>query len=105
MTLAYKQLAQSQIGTSSATFYTSPALTQTIIKHIRIVNNDTVPRWVKMWNNGSADSNIILPQTTIAAGGWAEFDGTLTLAAADTIVCQAEVASKVTMTAHGAQVT
>ena len=105
MALAYKQLAQSQIGTSAATFYTSPAGTQTIIKQLRIVNTDTVPRWIKLGNNGSADANLILPQTTIAAGGWAEFDGTLTLAAGETIVAQAEVASKLTMTAHGAQVT
>lgn len=109
MPLAYKQLAQTQIGTSAATLYTTPAATQTIIKSIRIVNTDSSPRWVKLWNNagaaGTTDADLILPQTSIPAGGWAELDSTLTMAAADTLSAQAEVASKVTITVHGAEVT
>lgn len=105
MAQSYKQLAQTQVSSSAATVYTSPSGTQAIIKHIRIVNTDTVPRWIKLWNKGTADANLILPQTSIAAGGWAEFDGTITMAAADTIAAQAEVSSKITLTIHGAEVT
>lgn len=101
----YKRIAQTQPGTSAATVYTTPASTQTIVKHIRIVNTDTLPRWVKLWQAGTADSNLILPQTSIPAGGWAEFDGTICLSAAETISASAEVASKVTLTIEGVEIT
>lgn len=105
MALAYKQLAQAQATTSAATLYAAPTATQAIIKGIRVVNTDTVPRWIKIWNNGTTDADLILPQTSIPAGGWAEYDGTITMAAADTISIQGEVASKITFTVHGAEVT
>lgn len=105
MAQSYKQLAQTQAATSATAVYTAPADTQAIVKHMRIVNTDTVPRWIKLWNNGTSDSNLILPQTNIPAGGWAEFDGTITMAATNTISAQGEVASKITITIHGAEVT
>lgn len=105
MAQSYKQLAQTQAASSATAVYTVPAATQAIVKHMRIVNTDTVPRWIKLWNNGTTDADLILPQTTIAAGGWAEFDGTITMAAADTLSAQGEVASKITITLHGAEVT
>lgn len=105
MAETYKKLAQAQAGSSAGTLYTTPAATQTIIKHVRIVNTDTIGRWVKLWQAGTTDANMILPQTTISAGGWAEFDGTICMAAAETLSAQGEVASKLTITVEGVEIT
>lgn len=105
MALAYKQLAQVQAASGVTTLYTTPAAAQTIVKSITVVNTDTSPRWIKMWNNGTADGDLILPQTTIPAGGYAIYDGTITMATTDTLSIQGEVGSKLTFTVHGAEVT
>jgi hypothetical protein len=49
--------------------------------------------------------NVILPQVTIAAGGWAEFDGVLCLPASQTLSVIGEVASKLSVTVEGAEIT
>ena len=101
----YKKLNQVQPGTSAGTIYTVPSATQTIVKHIRIVNNDTTARTVKLWHDGTADLNVILPTTSIRAGGWAEFDGTITMDAADTLAAQSSsTTSKVTITIYGLEI-
>lgn len=104
MALYYKQIAQTQAASGVSTLYTVPASTQAIIKGITVVNTDTSPRWIKIWNNGTADGDLILPQTTIPAGGYSVFDGTITMAATDTLSIQGEVGSKLTFTVHGAEV-
>ena len=107
MAESYTRLAQQQATASAATLYTAPssAGASAIVKHIRIVNMDTVPRWVKLWQGGTADVNVILPQVTIAAGGWAEFDGVLCLPASQTLSVIGEVASKLSVTVEGAEIT
>lgn len=107
MAETFKKLAQAQAGTSAATLYTSPASAgnSTIIKSIRIVNTDTSARWVKLYQAGTADSNLILPQTTIPAGGWAEFNGSLVMSNNETLSSQGEVASKLTITVSGVEIT
>lgn len=104
MTDTYKKLYQGQPGTSATTLYTVPAATQAIVKHIRIVNNDTSARTIKLWHDGTADANVILPATPVRAGGWAEFDGTITLEASDSFSGQASVASTVTVTIYGLEI-
>lgn len=101
---SYKRIYQGQLATASGVVYTVPSGTQAIIKSIRVVNTSATATTVKLWNGGSADSNVILPPTSIDAGGFAEFDGTLTLAAADTIAAQAGAATSLTMTIHGLEV-
>jgi hypothetical protein len=102
---SYKRIYQGQLATASGVVYTVPSGTQAIIKSIRVVNTSATATTVKLWNGGSADSNVILPPTSIDAGGFAEFDGTLTLAAADTIAAQAGAATSLTMTIHGLELT
>lgn len=100
----YKKLYQGQLSSAAATLYTVPSATQTIIKGIRIVNTDTSDRTVKLWHDGTADTNLILPATTIKAGGWGEFDGVITMETADTLSGEASVASKLTVTIYGLEV-
>lgn len=95
----YKQLAQVVLdGTydDAEEIYTAPAAagSQVIIKHIRVVNNNNEAIGVKMYHGdttvdpdglGDPDSQLILPGADIAAGGWAEFEGTIILDASDAI--------------------
>jgi hypothetical protein len=100
----YKQLAQSLIGNTPTTIYTVPPNTQAIIKHIVITNPSGTDYWVKMWSTGSSDVNLILGQVTLDAnGGRAEFDGSITLDAADTLIVEAEIGATLAVTVHGMQ--
>jgi hypothetical protein len=102
----YKKLYQGTLSTASGVAYTVPSGTQAIVKSMRIVNyHATTATTIKLWQGGSADSNVILPATTVDAGGFAEFDGTLTMAAADTIVAQAGAATSITLTIYGLELT
>lgn len=101
----YKRIYQGQLSTSSGVVYTVPSGTQAIIKSIRIANTSASSTTVKLWNGGSADSNVILPPTSIDAGGFGEFDGTLTMTAEDTLVAQAGANSSITMTVYGLEIT
>lgn len=106
MTDAFKKIAQTQVAgsPSTSTLYTVPAGTQTVIRHIRVVNTAVNDRTLKLWHDGTADSNVILPPTTVKAGGWAEFDGTITMETGDTLIGQASSGSSLTLTAYGLEV-
>ena len=104
MTDTYKKLDQRQVGNTATTLFTVGAAKQVIVKHIRVVNNDTSARTIRLWHDGSNPENAILPVTSIRAGGWAEFDGTITMEAADTLVAQASVSGQVTITVYGLEI-
>jgi len=101
MTQAYKKLGQGTLTGGQDTLYTVPASTEAIVKEITLVNYSGVARTVKMWHDGVADANYILPAATIEAGGWANFDGIITMEAADTLLAQASAAASVTYTVYG----
>ena len=105
MAESYKRIYQGQLATPATPVYITDTAEQAIIKHMRIVNLDTVPRWVKMWQGGTGDANIILPQVSIPAGGWMEFDGVLTMEPSSQLAAQAEVIGKITLTVEGVEVT
>lgn len=101
----YKVLYQGQLSTASGTVYTVPSGAQAIVKSMRIVNTSASNTTVKLWQGGSGDSNVILPATTVDAGGFAEFEGTLTMAASTTLVAQAGAATSITLTIYGLEIT
>jgi hypothetical protein len=103
---AFKKLAQTEVAgfPSTSTLYTVPASTETVIRHIRIVNTSVSDRTIKLWHDGTANSNVILPATTVKAGGWTEFDGTITMETGDTLVGQASAGASLTLTAYGLEV-
>ena len=105
MANTYKKLAQGQLAATVGILYTVPALTSTIISHIRLVNNDTVLRAATLWHDGTANTNKILPAADIGPGGWAEWDGRMTMEAADTLQGQASVATQITYTVYGLEIT
>lgn len=102
----YKVLYQGQPSTASGVVYTVPSGAQAIVKTMRIVNTSTTTATtIKLWQGGSADSNVILPATSIDAGGFAEFEGTVTMAASTTLTAQAGAATTITLTIYGLEIT
>jgi hypothetical protein len=103
---AYKLLYQGQLPSSVGTLATVGGGVSWIIKHISIVNNDTSARTFALYRQGTADSNIITPPAMgIPAGGMSEWDGTMALAASETLRGVGSVASKLTVTVCGDEVT
>ena len=103
----FKMLHQSQIGTTAGALYTVPALHETIIKNIVLVNNDTAALWVTLFHTTGttySEATPILPETTMLAGGFGENDSTITMDAGDIIGGDAEQASEITITIYGDEI-
>lgn len=105
MAETFKLLYQNQVPATATTLYTVPSATSTLVKTMRIVNTSASAATIKIWQNGTANANTILPTTSIDAGGFAEFEGTFTLGAADYISAQAGTASAITITIWGVELT
>lgn len=107
MAESYKVLDQRQVPATATTVYTAPSSSgaSTIIKNMRIVNTSASATTIKIWQGGTADANVILPAVSIDAGGFAEFDGTITMAASTTLSAQAGAATSITLTIYGLEVT
>jgi hypothetical protein len=107
MTDAYKKLAQVELAQDPATttIYTVPGATQTIVKHMTVVNSTGGPVTFKLWRDGVADVNLITVEVILKSGAFGEWDGTIFMEAGDTLVGQSDTASAVTITVDGDEVT
>ena len=104
MAETYKKLGQGQLGRSVAVLYTVPADTSAIVKKIVLVNNDSEDLTVELNHDGDTEATRILPPITIDAGGWAEFDGSICMEAADTLQGKGEQATEITYTIYGLEI-
>lgn len=103
---AYKLLYQGQLAATVGTLYTVPGATSAIIRHMCVVNNDTVDRTCVLYRQGTAAANIITPPAMVVkAGGMQEWDGAMAMAAGETIRGTGSVASMLTLTIDGDEVT
>ena len=103
----FKLLHQSQITTTAGALYTVPADHETIIKGIKVVNNDTAALWFTLFHTTGTtytEATTIIPEATIVAGGWAEVDGTITMDAADVLGGDAEQGSEITISVYGDEI-
>ena len=103
----FKMLAQAQLGTSEAAIHGCPANHETIIKYITVVNNDTEALWFTLFHSTGTtydEATTIIPEATIPAGGWAEFNGTITMDADDIIAGKGQQASELTITVYGDEI-
>ncbi len=100
----FKMLYQGQLPATPTTLYTVPAATQTIVRHMRATNPNASNYTMRLWQNGSNASNEILPTATVLASGWAEFDGTILMFAADTLAGESDSAAKITLSIYGDEV-
>lgn len=87
MALAIKQLAQGQLAAAKGTIYTTPAVTQAIVKSITVVNSDTVARAVNLYVKRVAGTSrrIVPKDLSLAIGALLEVDRVITLEAGDLI--------------------
>jgi hypothetical protein len=106
MAEAYKKLYQGQPGTSAATVYTTPGATSTVVKHVRAVNTSTtVSATIGLYQDGTAATNRTLPDVVLGPGEWMEWDGLMLAPAASTIAAVASVATTITLTIYGIELT
>ena len=103
MAESIKKLAQLTLDGTVQTIYTAPTSTSTIIKEISLVNFTLSNVNATIWDGGNADNNIILPPTSIDAGGHGEFNGVYFLEAGDVLKAQASASASITMTVYGVE--
>jgi hypothetical protein len=105
MTDTFLKLGQQVLSvTTPVTVYTSSGA-QSIVRHIRVVNTDTVARTITLFDGGSGVGNTILPATTIQQGGVLEMDIFITMASGGTILATASAANVLVITLYGMQIT
>jgi hypothetical protein len=86
---------------ATSTLITVPAGHIYTVKKIRIVNTDAVnAKTFQLFVNGSAVGNALTPPLTVDAGGFAESDETVVLAATDTLQITTS-ATGLTTSVHG----
>jgi len=105
MAETYKKLAQGQLPATVGTLYTVPASTTAIVKYITLTNNTAGAQTAQLFHDGTAAAQSILPAISIAAGGWAEFEGTIIMEAADTLSGDSDAATSITYTVYGLELT
>ena len=108
MAEAYKRLAQGYFASSSAKLYDVPSSTEAIIKTINITNATGTAREVTLYHcdNGDTPDNeqIILPGVSVVAGGFAESEGTICMAATTELYGFAAAAGVITYTIWGLEI-
>lgn len=109
-TVTPKPLVQGTLLTAAAvTLYTTPASTTATVRSMTFCNTDTVSRTITVYlvaSGGSiGDASTIMKTLTILASETIIDDTLRVLATGDFISALADVASKVSMRADGAEVT
>lgn len=100
---AFSTLAQLQVPNSPTLVYTAPLSTQTIIKSMVCANTTGSDATIKLWVGGSADVNVILPVSTILAGGHGDYDGAITLQAGKTLYALGGTNNALTLSVFGVE--
>ena len=73
------------LASGTSTVFTGTAAHTYTIRSIRVVNATPAAVTVKLGIGGVTDALLVLPATSIDAGGWAEFDGVLVLSGTETL--------------------
>ena len=102
---AYKTLYQGQLPASVAVIATVGVAKSWIIKHIDIVNTGGTELTFQLFRNGTTSPFAITPSGwTVLGGGKCEFDGSIALAAGETIAGVAGAATTVNVIIDGDEV-
>lgn len=108
MTDTYKQLAQAQPGTGVGNVLAPASGTQCVISKVVASNPTAGDLTVAFYGNGTADSNCLVPPTTIPAGGsWpVPLEGIcINGTEGDTLKAKASSATSITVTVYGVAIT
>jgi hypothetical protein len=103
MALTIKNLASLTLPNATGQLYQVPSGKAAIVKNIRCVNRDTVPRTINLYYRTAAGTNYqISPKNlSLPAGGLAVEENEVTLGALDFIYGDASAASIVDCTISG----
>ena len=104
-TVSIKQLANGQLAAAIGDIYASPALTQTIIKSIILVNTNSSTETVNLYmlKFGGVARRLVPKNLQVAAGYEVVVDEVITLEAGDKIQGDTTTAVKVDYTISGVQ--
>ena len=105
MAETYKKLVQELVDNSNDTLLTVAGNTTVIIKSMRAVNTTSSTATLKLFHDGAANVNLILPFVNIQGNGWAEFDGTIIMEAGDTLVGISGTDEAINLTVYGLELT
>ena len=115
MAEAFKKLFQGYLpvvgdGSASAIkLYDVPPSTEAIIKSMNLTNSTGTAREATLYSTANGEDaadaeQMILPGVSIVAGGWAEWEGTMTMAATTEIHGFAAAGSAITFTIWGIEI-
>lgn len=91
-----RRLYKGQLPAASTALYTCPAGKSALIKGIRIINTDATARWARLGTDGTADTDLIVPQWPVDPAGMETDADLVVLEAGQSIYGRAEVAAKLT---------
>jgi hypothetical protein len=101
----FTRLAQVSLNQAVGTIYTVPAATSVIVKSVHVVNVSGAQTTITLYQSGTGTANQLLAPTTLATGEYGVYDGTITMAAGDTLSGSCSQNSGVTVTVEGMTVT
>lgn len=101
----FKQLAQAVISLTPAAVYTAPASGQAIVVRTIVANAVCQPSWVRIWQGGSANTNLIQPQINVPTCARLNDLGKIMLLCGQQLFAQAELPSALTITFEGLEIT
>ena len=104
MAETFKKLAQGTVPASITALFTGVSGFHYVIKHMRFANFSGANQTLTLYQDGALSANIILPTSTILAGGWAEFEGAILLEDTGTIRGIASTVTTLTYTIYGLEV-
>jgi len=110
MAYVYKLLAQVIPGTSIATVYTVPGLTQAIVRQINVINVGVSECYIELFQNGAATVNKIGRGRTRVPGNDGTYDGAIeydcyyTMSTADTIRASAGISNAIVLDIWGLEI-
>ena len=102
MTDTFKTLAQRQVPNSNTTIYTANGV-QSIIRQIIVANTTGSDATIKLWVNGTADGNVILPFTSVLAGAHGEYNGAITLNVGESLSALSGTNNAITISVFGVE--
>lgn len=101
-----KRIALSTVNTTATTLYTTPALTTTTIRHLRVINSTASTVTIVMSIGLDAIGTRIIPLgTQVAANGSLDISGAIVLNAAETLQATAGTTAALTVVASGVETT
>ena len=97
-----KKLYQGTLTGGSTKDTLVTAVRPTAVRHIQIANYSASDATIKFWHDGTTNACLIVPATTVVAGGMGVFgDDEIYLEQGDTLIAESSAATALTVTVYG----